>query len=242
MAHSHGLVRLAVVGVAVSWASLGIAQAATVTYNPGLGTLPEAQGWTKYEGGAVVPAPFVSGGLLHQGPTDTGGHQYWEYNAASYNFSTGTVTVDFRLRITSSSFHPYPRGGYTVVLSDVNGRMASLYLAGSSVFLGNDPVSGGSAIIPFDTTDGFHDYQLTIGPAGSALSIDSTPIVSLALGGIVFPANQIYFGDGTVLAGSESDLAYFTVSGVTLANIPEPFSAGLFAAGLVAMAAVRRRS
>lgn len=220
----------------------GAAMAATVSYNAALGTLPQAQGWVAYESGAAVPVPVVSGGVMHQGPTDFSGTQNWGYTGASFNFSTGVVTVDFRLRITNSTFHPYPRGGYTIVLGDANGRLAGLYLSSTSVFLTNDPVTGSSPITAFDTTDGFHDYSWSIGPTGSFLSIDSNPIVSLGLGGLVFAANTIEFGDGTVLGSSESDLTYFNVSGVTVASIPEPFSAGLFAAGLVAITAIRRRS
>lgn len=241
MAHPHGLVRLAVVGVAVSWASLCIAQAATLTYNPGLGTLPDAQGWSKREGGPIQPAPTVSGGVLHQGPTDAGGHQYWDYTAVSYDFAASTVTVDLRLHIVSSSFNAYPRGGYTVFLSDNAGRLASLYLSSGSVFLGNDQFNSVSSISPFDTTDGFHDYRMTIGPTGSTLFIDGNSIVSLALGGVSIAGHTIAFGDGTTLAGSESNLSMFSVSGITVLNVPEPASMGVLAMGALAAAGLRRR-
>ena len=65
-----------------------------------------------------------------------------------------------------------------------------------------------------------------------ALTLDTAPVVRLGLGGIAYPANPITFGDGAVLAGSESDLAVFRASRVTVATIPEPFSAGLSAAWL----------
>lgn len=221
-------------------------QAATITYNAGLGSLPTVQGWTLYEGGGVVSAPVVSSGLLLQGPTSAPGHQYWEYDDSTFNFATGSLSVDFRIKIDSASFHPYPRGGYTVVLSDADGRLSALYLSSGSVFLTNDPVTGSSSIIPFNTTDGFHDYNLVINSSGSSLSIDGNPIVSLGLGSIgVQPGHLISFGDATVLGNSESDLSFFTVSGVTLLTpavpAPEPASLGLLALGLAATAGFRRR-
>ncbi len=220
-------------------------QAATITYNAGLGTLPTAQGWTQYEGGGIVPAPIVSGGLLQQGPTVFSGHQYWEYDDSTFNFATGSISVDFRIKIDSASFHPYPRGGYTVVLSDAAGRMSALYLSSASVFLTNDPVTGSSSIMPFDSTDGFHDYNLVINSSGTSLSIDGNPIVSMGLGSSgVQPGHLISFGDATLLGDSESDLAYFTVSGVTLLTppvpAPEPATIGLLALGLAATAGLRR--
>ena len=221
-------------------------QAATITYNAGLGSLPTVQGWTLYEGGGVVPAPVVSGGLLLQGPTSVSGHQYWEYDDSTFNFATGSLSVDFRIKIDAASFHPYPRGGSTVVVSAADGRLSALYLSSGSVFLTNDPVTGSSSIIPFNTTDGFHDYNLVINSSGSSLSIDGNPIVSMALGSIgVQPGHLISFGDATVLGNSESDLSFFTVSGVTLLTpavpAPEPASLGLLALGLAATAGFRRR-
>lgn len=219
---------------------IGPASAATISYQPSLGTLPEAQGWIKREGGAPQPAPTVSGGVLHQGPTDFSGHQYWEYGGATFNFSTATVTVDFRLRVTAASFSAYPRGGYTVFLSDSTGRLASLYLSDGSVFLGNDQFTSVSSIVAFDTTDAFHDYRFSIGPSGSSLHIDNTPIVSLALGGVTVSANYVAFGDGTLIGNSESELTAFSVSGVSLLNIPEPASLLLLSCGLVAVSLLRR--
>ncbi len=217
------------------------AAAATLSYDAGLGTLPEAQGWTKSEGGPVAPSPTVSGGSLHQGPTSTSGFQYWTSFASAFNFATGTVTVDMRLQVISSSFNAYPRGGYTVFMADSQGRFASLYISSGSVFLGNDTEVSVSSIQSFDSTDGFHDYHLVIDGTGSALSIDGNPIVSMALGATGSSPSQVAFGDGTILGNNESLLASFSISGVTLTVVPEPVSLGLLTVGLAGLGISRRR-
>lgn len=217
------------------------AHAGTIAYDPGLDTLPDAQGWTRFEGGPTQPGPSVTSGVLHQGPTDVSGYQYWQSTAASFDFTTSAVVVDFRMQVIESSYNAYPRGGYTVFLSDAGGRFAALYLTSGSVFLGNDVNNSVSAIMPFDTTDGYHDYQLTIDATGSALAIDGNPIVSLGLGGSTSSEHLIVFGDGTVLGNSETNLTRFSVSGVTITAVPEPASLTVLGVSLGGLAALRRR-
>ncbi len=213
------------------------AEAATLTYDAALGSLPEAQGWTFIQDGALVPVPTVISGVLNQGPTDFSGHQYWTQSSVGFDFTAGPVTLDARLLIVTSSFHPFGRGGYNFVLADNAGRIASLYITGASVFLGNDALSSISSVIGFDTTDAFHDYRLAVDASGSTLSIDGNVIVSLGLGGVGEGSGpEIYFGDATILGNSQSQLTQVTVK-----TVPEPTSIALLGLGLLGTAAWRRR-
>ncbi len=214
------------------------AQAALLTYDASLGSLPEAQGWTFEQLGGAPPAPSVSGGVLYQGTTDYSGAQYWYSTALSYDFTQAPVTVDARLRIDYATFHPFPRGGYNIVLFDSAGRDAALHITSSAVFLGNDQLSGASSIVAFDTTDAFHDYRLTAGPGGISLSIDGNSIVSLALGPTTSSGLSVSFGDATILGQSQSQLQFLTV---TTQDVPEPATLGVFGLGLAALTTLRRR-
>ncbi len=211
------------------------AGAATVGYDPSLGSLPEAQGWGYHQDGAPVAVPAVVSGVLQQGPTDFSGHQYWDMANTHFDFTAGTVTVDARLHILASTFNAQPRGGYGIFLIDDMGRIAGLHISGGSVFLTNDSLTGASSIVSFDSTDAFHDYRMTAGPTGIALSIDGNAIVSAGFGAPDSPGAQIFFGDATILGSNTSELAALTVQGVT---VPEPVGLGVL--GLLCAGLARR--
>jgi hypothetical protein len=54
--------------------------ATTVTYDPGLGSLPEAQGYTYTNLAPGAPAPMVVAAELLQGPVPIVEQQYWIRN------------------------------------------------------------------------------------------------------------------------------------------------------------------
>jgi hypothetical protein len=212
------------------------AQASVLSYDAAVGSLPEAQGWTFNQDGTPPPAPSVSGGVLHQGVTDFSGHQYWSSSALGFDFTQAPVTLNARLRIDFASYHPFPRGGYNLILVDDAGRDAALHITSSGVFLGNDELTSVSGIIGFNTTDAFHDYHLVAGPGGISLSIDGNAIVSLGLGPATSGGAAVYFGDATLLGYNQSQLQFINV---TTQDMPEPGTLALFGLGLACLTRLR---
>src|SRR5439155_6941614 len=68
-------------------------------YDAGLGTLPEAQGWT-FISVFPNPAPVVSGGALHA--IDSAGGQFWLRVDSSIDFSQ--FVLEANLRVNSSNY------------------------------------------------------------------------------------------------------------------------------------------
>src|SRR5688572_29100726 len=108
--------------------SLLLASAASATtvraYDPDLGTLPQAQGFTFFED-FTHPAPTVSGGLLHQGPTGAAGNQLWRRSDLALDFASGPgFHMEADLRVISSGYDPGPadRAGYALIASDTAGH------------------------------------------------------------------------------------------------------------------------
>ncbi len=214
------------------------ASAASISYNAGLGSLPEAQGWTFIQDGASVPAPSVSGGVLSQGLTDFSGHQYWSNEGLSFDFATGPVHLQARLRIDYASFHSFPRGGYNFGLVDTAGRFASVNITNSVVFLGNDQLTSMSGFGSVDTTNAFHDFDFIVGATGMSLSVDGQELATLGLGGTVSSGPSVYFGDATILGNNQSQLMSLSV---TTDTIPEPATLALGAIAMAGLIVARRR-
>ena len=208
-----------------------------LTYDPSLGTLPEAQGWSLVESG-THPAPFVSGGVLHQGLT-TGPSQFWTgtYSTPA-DFSIDTITMEARLHVLSSDLGfpgGKPRTGYFITVRDQTGRLFLVGMGTDRVILRNS--SGASSAVGqhlFDTTDGFHDYQLVVDSSGAQLSVDGSFVLSMPLGPTE-PGTVANFGAVASGFRSETDLAYLTISNQVV--VPEPSTFALVAFGFVALAA-----
>jgi len=128
------------------------------TYDASLGTLPDAQGWTYYQRTPASPAYTIQGDALHQGPTATGGYQWWESSDVSLDFDVGAV-MEAELRIISSSSataqpEGSPRAGYSLWIIDDYNRGFSVNIASGAIFLrGSGTWTAWKA---FDSTDDFH--------------------------------------------------------------------------------------
>ncbi len=111
--------------------------AVIVSYNAALGTLPESQGFQRYED-AGYPAATVSGGMLHQYPqTATASDEYWYNSGSNIDFSTRAYALDADLHVISSNYLPNigtgPRFGYYFNLMATDGTSAQLFMDGNPI-------------------------------------------------------------------------------------------------------------
>lgn len=237
---------LATACAAFTMAGLQTANATAVTYNPGLGTLPDAQGFTSV--GIASPVPIVSSGVLHQFPVLVDDSQNWYSKAIPTNFTTGAYELTASLRVISSNYIPNigtgPRFGYYLWALDDNfhGFIVGITDSGvafdTSIFFGT---GNDFAVTPFNTTGGFHDYRVSIVGGKGSLFIDGNLIDTLSLGPAIFGSqNGVAFGDVSGRGISETELAGFRFG--TPAAVPEPGTlALLLAAGLGGARALLRR-
>lgn len=228
------------------WVAAAPGLAAVVTYDPALGTVPQAQGWNYFEPIAPSPPATVGGGTLNQGPTSYSGLQYWMRNDEPISFVTG-LTLRGTVKVTSSSYDPNAAGpnsqraGYYFEAADSLGRRFTLGIAGGGVILNTDAAlspTNGITFTPFDATDAFHEYRLIVAGEIGSLFIDNVLIGSTPAGPAVAPGfeNRVYFGDGTDFGNSQTQLSYFSYN---TAAVPEPSALLLAGIASVVLAAAR---
>ncbi len=202
-------------------------------YDPSLGTLPEAQGWQFI--GTSSPAPTVSQGVLHQGPTVFAAQQYWDRSVGITDFTVpGGVEIDLNLRVVTSTVGPGGdpttwRTGFEVLMTDQFGRSVGLGIADSGFLVTNSSngfFTDSTPFIPFDTTSAFRDYRLAISSTGILLSIDNVPAAALPLGS-TNNQTDFWFGDGTFGGASETYLQSLAWGPA----VPEPSGILLLALG-----------
>jgi|GEM_PF-4405174 len=192
-------------------------------YDPGLGTLPEEQGFTRFDNFGTEPEPIVSGGLLHQfssGAGPSGGAQYWTMNSAPLDFVTTPYALEADLLVLSSNYDPvstFPnqRSGYYLGATDSSGHAFAVGIASAGITINTDlgfSPTNGVPFTAFDTTNAFHTYRLLIDSGVGSLFIDGNLFASTPLGGAVNPgaANRVLFGDLSGAGASETDLRDFS--------------------------------
>jgi hypothetical protein len=204
--------------------------------------------WTMIDT-APLHDPVLSGGhmgLATQAKWET---MYFEqFNGLHFGSS---LTIEFRARFGSRVDSADSYSPAFVYFAFGSGLGSVLYLGEDDVWLANGNVVRGPGA-GVDTDDAFHTYRLEIGglTAGSPINVyyDNSP--SPLFGGVVFqnnefngPSQRLGFGDGTHGDSGYSEWEYLwhNASCVPVGTIPEPSSAALFAAGMLAIAGWRRR-
>ncbi len=150
----------------------------SVSYDPSLGTLPQAQGWT-FNSGSGNPAPQVSGGVLRE--TVTNGGQYWYKVISGLDFSQSQPFVlTASLNIVSSNFltnqgSGSSRAGYYFCAMDQSSRSFDFSFAGN----GWVAVQYLNSLVPFNFLDGaYHSITVQIQSGRASLSIDGSVVKS----------------------------------------------------------------
>ncbi|MDX2016740.1 MAG: hypothetical protein SFY95_03755 [Planctomycetota bacterium] len=180
------------------------ASGAVFTYNPSLGSLPQAQGWD-FAGSFNAPMS-VSGGTLTYGATTVNGTTFWRaIQPDPIDFATETSVIEIELKLTGSdfgNFSGFRRAGFAMLLQDDAGRWIIAEIGDNRVGLGNDDNRTSDPSALFNFADGFHTVRLEAGPTGGRLYVDGTLMLSLALGGGRTGGAQSFWGDGTILANA----------------------------------------
>lgn len=175
-------------------------------YDPHLGTLPAVQGFFETEWNGDSPAPYIDGDHLHQGPTSLTGYQYIGADSLPVDYSGSDFSVQIALKVLlAENAADHYIGGFVVESTDSSGAEFIVNFRSDAIWLYNG--SQVSAVVPTDTTDGFHTYRLAISNGTAKLFIDDADAaaVSIDAGPAVLPErpNWVGWGDGTMEGRSE---------------------------------------
>lgn len=228
-------VRVLAAAAALSFAAANTL-ATVVTYDPSLGTLPTAQGWTF--GGTTLAGANASSGTLTYGPTTTSGTTFWNYdlpdNTMDFSTTTWSMTANVRLSgATWGNVSGFRRGGFVMLLADDAGRWITADIGDNSISLRNDNNGTSDPSASVSLTGSFHTVQLVASPTGGQLFVDGTLRVSLAMGSGFGSRNYMSFGEGSILASAAST----EIGGIVVVPAPAP----ALALGCVGLFAARRR-
>ncbi len=225
--------KVAVLGLLLAFSSMSFA--GTIVYDPNLGSLPQAQGWTFFDNG-FNPPPSVSGGILSH-DSGASGARWWETHAASAtDFNLG-ASISADVKVISSAYQPagLQRAGYYLAMGDSAGRLAYVGITDTGVFLLNDLTSINS-FVTMDTTSAFHNYSVRANGNVIRLFVDNSIVTSLGLGTANGGSymNYVWFGAGTSLMRSNT-----LTKTVTFDAVPEPSTIIVLSIG--ALVASRRK-
>jgi hypothetical protein len=228
-------------------AALAAPATALTLYDPGLGTLPSAQGWAT--GGTPGFAPgqqSVTGGLLRFDSTDASVAAFGNGRPSPQPLLTDSgFRLTWQLQLTSETHTSDNRGGFSLLVQGQE-QTKSLELG----FWENrvwalDYVPGGAdsgyvqgAGVAFDTAGALRNYALTVSNDQFSLTADGVPLLDGALrdypSNFASPATLVYSLPSYVFFGDNSSrgLSSANVGAIQLLPVPEPASALLLAAGL----------
>jgi len=190
-------------------AGAAAAQPGSLSYDPALGTLPSAQGFTLASVGDQ-PEARVSGGLLLQGPTAYSGVQCWLADRQN-DFDVG-MTIEAEMYVVDCTYmvngcNAGQRSGYYLGAVDRFGRIMYVGFANNAVYLMNNTlayqgVNAPSAAIPM--AGRWRKLRLEIAPMGATLFVDGVKTLTAPIGqaGQSPTINRVLFGDGTACGAS----------------------------------------
>jgi hypothetical protein len=193
------------------------ASSVLATYDGSLGGVPQDSAcWTLTQSGAA-PAPFNDGGAVVIGPTSSAGLLHFSHPLPPISFDDG-AWITAQVKVTSSGYYavfPFRRSGYYIQLRDNDGRWAGLGISSDRVLLMTADQNWGDQTFQVDTTAGYRVYALHFAGDDVEALIDGE-VVLTAAAGTLEPGEAIaYFGDLSILAGSQTHTAQVEVIGVT---------------------------
>lgn len=171
-------------------------------YDPGLGTLPEAQGFIYSQSGSF-PEPTVANGVMRQYASDGGGiQQYWQAQGQQLNFATGAYVIEAVVRVLAARDANPGMFGFQLEAIDSVGRIVTLSVSTNAVGLGGTSIS-------LQSTGEFHTNRVEIANGQATLFIDGIQRTVVPIE-ICCPqpqfVNRVYFGDGGSIGECDAEI------------------------------------
>lgn len=222
------------------------AQAATL-YDPALGTLPTAQGWSVLASGTAAASQSVAAGRYRLDTTGAGVSAYGNAISTALDTAAG-FDLRFTLQVVNESHDSANRAGYSVVMvgSDPSKALELSFWSDqvwAADYVASDAdrfVHGAGAAV--DNTAAPHDWLLSVRNQQFALAADGSVLLAGSLrnytaAGLPYNVpNFLFFGDDSSRGVSVTQLGLVSVSAV-----PEPAAAWLALAGGALLWLRRRR-
>lgn len=184
-------------------------------YRASSGSPPSLPIWQTFETGSPPP-PSVSGSILFQGPVGIPDTQRWSAGVP-LDFTHGTYWIEWKMRIIASGSFLNDSAWRTGWRMRCVSNLRQEYVVGlttNAAILGDNWDSGSYTGLNFtseqvDTTV-WRTYRLDLTPGMATLSVDGQGILTMVAGPSVHPSqsDSLDFGDGSSLAGSQSELEY----------------------------------
>ena len=184
---------------------------AQTLYDAGIGTLPEAQGWTYGALGVGIVKNVAGGSLLFDTSTLADNQAGWSRIAVPLLDRSRGFTLLFTTQLNVEAHNNANRAGFSVIVlgSDTNGIELAFWT--NTVFAQDGPpgLFVHAEDVAFTTTGGFVEYALTMVASNYILRANGSPILSgpvrdyTSFSGPINPyrtPNFIFFGDNTTSA------------------------------------------
>lgn len=204
-----------------------------VLYDPSLGSLPDAQGWSyiALNFGNITKTMTENSVLLDT--TSTAANQAgWSPLAAPLLDRTGGFALAFTARLNAETHNNNNRAGFSVIAlgADTNGIELAFWT--TNIFAQSDsPLFNHAEDTAFVTTNGFVDYVLAVLRTNYVLRANGTTILSgpvrnyTAFSGPINPypnPNFIFFGDNTTSASGSVNVRKITLVRPPTLSSPQP--------------------
>ncbi len=188
-----------------------------VWYIGSFDTLPTEQCWD-YVSQNVDVEPVMEDGMAHLGQTTLSGKAYWVRPLTPFLASDG-ASISVNATILNSSYlqaGSIRRSGFSITMTDDQGRWARLGVSNSRLVLQTTPNLWGDVVLGVPLTDNAHDFRLEFFAGMASVRLDGELVLSSTAGYYGAQPNTVLIGDTTTWGHSESYLSIAMIETVPL--------------------------